>query len=98
MARSPYDVLGVPKTATDDEVKKAYRKLARESHPDATQGDTAAAPERLRGLDPVPVVVHRRIGEGGIGLGESGLEVERLASGPLGPRVRITRRYRRVEA
>jgi molecular chaperone DnaJ len=42
MARSPYDVLGVPKTATDDEVKKAYRKLARESHPDANQGDTAA--------------------------------------------------------
>jgi molecular chaperone DnaJ len=42
MARSPYDVLGVPKTATDDEVKKAYRKLARENHPDANQGDTAA--------------------------------------------------------
>jgi len=42
MARSPYDVLGVPRTATDDEVKKAYRKLARENHPDANQGDTAA--------------------------------------------------------
>jgi molecular chaperone DnaJ len=42
VARSPYQVLGVPKTATEDEVKKAYRKLARENHPDANQGDSAA--------------------------------------------------------
>lgn len=30
----PYKILGVPSTATDDEVKKAYRELARKYHPD----------------------------------------------------------------
>ncbi|QDY78024.1 molecular chaperone DnaJ [Streptomyces qinzhouensis] len=37
-----YKVLGVPKDATEAEIKKAYRKLAREFHPDANKGDTKA--------------------------------------------------------
>ncbi|MEU2429145.1 molecular chaperone DnaJ [Streptomyces sp. NPDC007861] len=37
-----YKVLGVPKDATEAEIKKAYRKLAREYHPDANKGDTKA--------------------------------------------------------
>ncbi len=38
----PYKVLGVPTTATDDEVKRAYRRLAKRYHPDANPGDKVA--------------------------------------------------------
>lgn len=37
-----YDVLGVSKTATPDQIRKAYKKLARENHPDAKPNDKAA--------------------------------------------------------
>ena len=42
MARDPYLELGVPRTASTDEIRKAFRKLAKQFHPDANPGDNTA--------------------------------------------------------
>lgn len=46
MAKDPYEVLGIDSSASADEVKKAYRKKARENHPDLNPDDPKAA-ERM---------------------------------------------------
>ena len=66
---NPYDTLGVAKNASADEIKKAYRKLAREHHPDASGGDEARFKEIQGAYDVLSdpekrqAVRHLRLGE-----------------------------------
>jgi DnaJ-class molecular chaperone len=47
LASDPYQVLGVPRTASADEIRKAFRKLAKANHPD-TNPNNKAAEERFK--------------------------------------------------
>lgn len=54
--RDYYQILGVPRTATQAEVKKAFRKLAREHHPDRNPGDKGAE-KRFKDLNEANAVL-----------------------------------------
>jgi len=72
--RDYYEVLGVSRTATDQEIKSAYRKLALKFHPDRNPGDKAAEDQFKEGAEAYAVLadtdkrhLYDRFGHAGLG-------------------------------
>lgn len=70
----PYSVLGVSPNASDDEIKKAYRELARKYHPDNYQNNPLAdlAEEKMKAINEAYELIQKQRSGGGQSGGYSG--------------------------
>lgn len=80
-AKNYYEILGVPKNSSAEDIKKAYRKLAREHHPDMVkESDKASAEKRFKEIneayqvlsDPQKRNMYDQFGSAGSGFGPEG--------------------------
>lgn len=88
--RQPHDILGVPANASSDQIKAAYRQLAKRYHPDFNRGDAQAearfkeitdAYQRLTAKRPEPKGTEARTGAGTTGPGAANGAADRANGG-----------------
>ena len=96
--KDPYEVLGVPKGASQDEIKKAYRELARKYHPDHYAGNPLAdlAEEKMKEINEAYAVLTKDGGAGGTST--AGSYGSTGYSGPSGGSAEFAEVRRRIQA
>lgn len=84
--RDYYDVLGVDRNATETEIKKAYRKLAMQYHPDRNKGDEQAALKFKEAAEAYEVLSdeqkrqrYNQFGHAGMGGASGGMDFENIS-------------------
>jgi curved DNA-binding protein CbpA len=86
--KDPYKLLGVPKTASQEEIKRAYRRVARQTHPDVNPADPGAADQFIEVQKAYEILsdpdCRRAFDQGGY---EVGLDLADLMRSPV---VRVT--------
>ena len=88
LMRDPYSVLGVDQNASDEEIKKAYRELARKYHPDNYQNNPLAdlAEEKMKEINEAyDAITKSRAGGGGYQQSSGSYSQQRSYGGSANP-------------
>lgn len=88
MTKNPYDVLGISRNASEDEIKRAYREMSRKYHPDANVNNPLAdlAEEKFKEIQEAynEIMREREQGRGSYGYGYGGSRTGYRGSGSYG--------------